>query len=422
MHITGIIAEYNPFHNGHSYHLKRAKEETGAGYVIIVMSGNFVQRGTPALLDKYARAEMALAEGADLVLELPPVWSTASAEYFAGAGVALLGRLGCVRTLCCGCETVRPGLSAAVCSLTVHETPAYKKLLTDLVKKGYNYAKAGEKAVAALLPDHDPSEIAQLLGNPNNILALEYQKAVMRSCPDMQIHPVERKGRGYHSQDCTGNMASATAIRRLLHETAGNRKRSGACRKRVLENMPPYAGRLLTAWQDAYTLLDEEDCSRMLHYCLLANAAGGFETYADCTPDFSGKIRKHIYEYTGFADFCMRLKSKDITLARIRRILLHILLDIRRDDYVYWRSHSYVPYARILGFRRKSAGLLTIIKKNADIPLLSSAADAERILLNKDSVSFFRKNLFADEVYYGMLAGKISRPVQNEFQRQIVII
>lgn len=421
MHVTGIIAEYNPFHNGHAWHLKRAKEETGADYVMIAMSGNFVQRGTPALLDKYVRAEMALSGGADLVLELPPVWSTASAEYFAGAGVALLGQLGCVNTLCYGCETVDSDLYSVICNQIVRETPVYQKKLINLLKEGYNYAKARERAVCEMLPDIQSSRIARLLGHPNNILALEYQKAVLQSPFAMCLHPVGRAGQGYHSQECTGRMSSATAIRRLLRET-GNLRTAGISAGKIIRNMPADTWRLLCDWQDQYAFLYEEDCSQMLYYALLAGSADGFESYADCTLDFSRKILKSLYRYTDFTDFCAQLKSKDITHARIRRILLHILLNIRQDDYTYWRSRFYVPYARVLGFRRASARLLTEIKNHSAIPLISSAADAKNILLNKNSISFFAKNLFADDVYHGIVAGKSSRPAQNEFQKQIVIL
>ena len=129
MNITGIIAEYNPFHNGHAYQLTRAREETGADYIIVVMSGNYVQRGTPALLDKYVRAEMALMHGADLVLELPVLWSCASAQYFAGAGVSLLHQLGCVSSLCYGCETPVCCLIGSLCSLLFSNTEVFLRLL-----------------------------------------------------------------------------------------------------------------------------------------------------------------------------------------------------------------------------------------------------------------------------------------------------
>ena len=136
MQITGIIAEYNPFHNGHAFQLTQARKQTDADFIIIVMSGNFVQRGAPALMDKYTRAKMALMQGADLVVELPALWSCASAEYFAGAAVSLLYQLGCINTLCYGCETPVSDVYAKICDLLADEPPAYRQLLTDNLSCG----------------------------------------------------------------------------------------------------------------------------------------------------------------------------------------------------------------------------------------------------------------------------------------------
>lgn len=419
MNITGIIAEYNPFHNGHAYQLRRAKEETDADYTIIIMSGNFVQRGAPALLDKFTRAEMALSQGADLIIELPALWSSASAEYFAGAGVALLEQLGCVNSLCYGCETPDSDLSAAVCSLLSRETGEYKNLLSGFLKKGANYALAREKAVLTLLPSADKSAVMDILENPNNILALEYQKAAAASRSSMQMHPILRKGEGYHSTNLSGTLASASAVRRFLAECPAD---TGFCSLEPLtQAVPEVSCQLLLNYRHDYPFLFEDDCSQMLHFCLLKNASAGFSDYADCTLDFSNKICRHLDCFTSFSDFCARLKSKDMTYTRISRILLHILLDVKKNDYTFWRSRSYVPYARVLGFRKESRSLLAHLKKHSALPLLMRAADAEKIL-PKEAYAFFQKNLFADSIYRGLIAGKGGQPMPNEYRQRIVII
>ncbi len=421
MKITAIIAEYNPFHNGHAFQLAQARKETAADYIIIVMSGNFVQRGAPALLDKHTRAKMALLEGADLVLELPALWSCASAEYFAGAAVALLHQLGCVNTLCYGCETPSCEAYAKICTLLHQEPPAYKQLLQECLKNGLSFARAREHALLRLLPESDAPAALEILKNPNNILALEYQKAIAKqSCQDfqpvMQVHPILRQGQGYHSSLLKKQMPSATAIRRFLaiHPPDGSRTLEKA--------MPDAARRLLLDYQKQHPFLYENDCSQMLHYCLLRNAQDGFSKYADCTPQLSNRILRHLDGYTGFTDFCMCLKSKDLAYTRISRVLMHILLDLRKDDCLYWRSRSYMPYAKILGFRKESRPLLSQLKKHASIPLLTRESDAGKKLSDKDAALFYQKHLFTDALYRALACEKGGRIPKQESGQPFLIV
>ncbi len=421
MNITGIIAEYNPFHNGHTYHLDCARKETDADCIIVVMSGNFVQRGAPALLDKFTRARMALSQGADLVIELPPLWSTASAEYFASAGISLLEQLGCVRSLCYGCETPDSSLFSSICSILSQEPLQYRQLLNSILKQGCSYAAAREQALLALLPASARSDASAILKNPNNILALEYQKAIAAISPSLKAHPVLRKGREYHSDSLSGMYASASAIRGFLSRQPKHLCRTEHVRQTLSRVMPAAAFWQLWNYQNQHPFLYEDDCSQMLHYCLLKHATDGFSGYADCTLPLSNKICKSLSDYTSFSGFCAQLKSKNMTYARISRILLHIFLDIRQSDYTCWRSRSFIPYARILGFRKKSSTLLTHIKKHSSIPLLTQAAAADKILSGKNNIAFFRKHLFADSIYRALVTEKGGRVMKNEFQQQIAV-
>lgn len=423
MRITGIIAEYNPFHNGHAFQLAQAKTETDADYVVIIMSGNFVQRGAPALLDKFVRAKMALLEGADLVIELPALWSCASAEYFAGAGIALLSQLGCIDTLCYGCETPSAGVFSKICEILTDEPPLYRQLLTDRLRAGCGFARARADALLALLPESAVSDAAAVLKHPNNILALEYHKAAalesfQNHTTAIRMHPILRQGQGYHSSLLQDSMSSASAIRQFL---AGHPPEPEYSRT-LFHVMPDGARRLLLDYKACYPFLYENDCSQMLHYCLLKNAADGFSAYADCTPELSNRICHHLYDYTGFTDFCTHLKSKDLAYTRISRVLLHILLDIRQDSYTYWRSRSYVPYARILGFRKESQALLKHLKKHTSIPLLTRAAGAEKILRQPDAAAFFQNHLLTDAIYRALILEKGGRKIKNEYQQQLVVL
>lgn len=439
MKITGIIAEYNPFHNGHAYQLSRARQETGADFLVVAMSGNFMQRGVPALIDKFTRAKMALSGGADLVIELPSIWATASAEYFARAGLALLSQLGCIDSLCFGCETPDTDSFGKICQLLCHETPQYQSLLANHLKEGAPYALAREKAVLALLPHAEPASIAGILRNPNNILALEYQKAAASLPSPIAMHPIKRIGPGYHSKElhspslaglsgkwentAQAGLASASAIRSLLSKACGNTAGAGAgieaCA--LKQFMPEAAWHCLSRYHSSYPFIFEDDISQMLHYCLLKDAKDGFSSYADCPQSLSNKICRNLDAYKSFSQFCALLKSKDIAYARIRRALIHIFLGIRADSYLYWGSHFYVPYARILGFRRKSGALLSHIKKHSSIPLLTRAADAPKKLC-KDSLHLFEECLFADSAYRALAVGKGGQAMPDEYRQQIVVI
>ncbi len=420
MNITGIIAEYNPFHNGHAYHLAQAKKETHADYLIVILSGNFVQRGAPALLDKFVRAKMALLEGADLVIELPPLWSCASAEYFAGAGIALLRQLGCVNALSYGCETPSAEVFDVMLDLLSQEPPLYQQQLASAQKRGLSYAAARENALLSLLPDTMQDAARSVLRNPNNILALEYQKAIAKQAAPIKVRPILRLGAGYHCTRLSGPLASASAIRSLIASQCED-SNFQKIPKALRQAMPPSAFALMTEYHSRYPFLYENDCSQMLHYALLKNAADGFSMYADCSLQLSRKICGSLEQFDGYSSFCTQLKSKDIAYTRISRVLSHILLDIQKSDYELWRSRSYVPYAKVLGFRRESRGLLAHLKKHSFLPLLTRTADVKKLLSDEERL-FYEKQSFADTLYRAIVFEKGRQKMPHETRQQIVIV
>ena len=215
MKIVGLIAEYNPFHNGHEYHIQKAKEVTGADTVIVVMSGNFVQRGAPAIMPKHLRAKVALKSGASLVLELPVCFATGSAEYFAQGAVALLDSLGCVDALCFGseCGDIQP--LTRIAEVLSDEPEEYRALLRASLKEGLPFPSARERALQDYL--HDPA-LSRILASPNNTLGVEYIKALIRQDSTIRPYTILRKDSRYHADtlEPAGNFSSATAIRRLL--------------------------------------------------------------------------------------------------------------------------------------------------------------------------------------------------------------
>ncbi len=410
MKVTGIITEYNPFHNGHKYHLDTARSQTDADYVIVVMSGNYTQRGVPALIDKYLRAQMALENGADLVLELPLPYATGSAEYFAMGAVTLLDKLNVTDSICFGSECGDISKLQQIASLLYPESPAYTCLLQENLKSGLPFPLARSGALLALCPD--VPNIAEIITSPNNILGIEYLKALLKRKSTILPFTIKRLGAGYHDGILDGERSSAFAIRTSLSEHGSLE----AIRKQVPENVLS----LLNAdWQKSYPIV-ANDFSLLLQYKLLSTNKNNLASYLDLNKDLSDKIKKNLKDYTSFDNFCDLLKSKDVTHTRISRSLLHILLDITAKDMELYKSIDYIPYARILGFKKDATPLLNAIKKESSIPMISKLADAQKLLDHK-SISMLEKEITASHIYEAVVAGKFGQKMKNEYTRQIVI-
>lgn len=417
MKVAGIIAEYNPFHNGHRYHLDQAREVTGADYCIVVMSGNFTQRGEPALMDKYLRTRMALENGADLVLELPVSSACASASGFADGAVTLLHRLGVVDFLVFGSECGDVSLLKEAASILAAEPANYKKMLKNLLRAGQSYPAARSAALLSYLQEETvnsrlylehPTSISTLLSSPNNILGIEYCKSLTGCNSSTEPVTIRRSGGQYLDSDLSGgDKSSALAIR-------------NAClRDGFPGNIWPYVP------ENVYDLMEQEygktfpvvpeTLSQMLHYKLLTEVENGFSGYLDITPDLSDRIRKYIPEYQGFTSFCQLLKSKDMTYTRISRCLLHILLQIPADIPVA------ASYAKILGFRTDATPLLTAIKANTAVPLISKLADADR-LLDEAALQQLKKDVLSTRIYHALVLQACGTRLPDETRTPIVRI
>ena len=408
MRIIGIIAEYNPFHNGHAYQIEKIRSLTQADFVIAAMSGNFVQRGEPALIDKYARTEMALSCGADLVIELPALWATASAELFASAGVALMRKCGCVDTLCFGAETDNLSLLKEVASLLVSEPEDYKEVLSSCLKKGMSYPAARSQAVCSYLKEANPQipadELACLLNEPNNILAIEYLKAIQAQNAAITPYLIQRTGDSYHEAALNSSLSSATAIRKELLSNGWNDITT-------LNSYLPEA---------AYSILKEYlNLYPPLSYLLLQQSEAQLAFCGDSNEAIAHRIKNLQKQFHSFEQFCQLLKTKDMTYTRISRIFTHLLLQITSEDYRLGKSLDYIPYLRILGFRKDASRLLTILSNYADVPMISKSANAAS-MLSSDAARLFDLDVFAGELYENILSGKTGQDARSEFVRNIV--
>ncbi len=339
MNITALITEYNPFHNGHLYHLQQARALTGAQAVVVLMSGNFVQRGLPALVDKYRRTEMALRAGADAVLELPVAAATASAEGFASGGVSILHQLGAVTDLVYGCETADVEQIQRLAAFLLREPPAFRQALQAGLRRGLSFPAARQQAVQELLPDAAP-----LLQSPNNILAVEYHKALLRLHSPIRPHALQRQGAGYHE--------SASTLRRLLAE--GNAQG-------LAGQVPDFVPPLLP-----YTM-NADDFSQMLLYRLFSLPEAELTGFADVTPELAARILRFRSPDQTFRQLAAQVKSPAHTLTRVQRALMHILLDIQKGE-------PLPPAVRLLGLR-KGTEALRAIKCRSRLPVVAKYAD-----------------------------------------------
>lgn len=405
MKIAGIIAEYNPFHTGHAYHIQKTRELTGADYIVVVLSGDFVQRGAPALYSKHLRTRMALLGGADLVFELPSTHSCESAEFFAQNAVRLLDALGCVDVLSFGSEsgTIEPFLKLG--SFLSAETPEYRNLLKEYLKRGESFPKARSLTLQQLLSDADTGTFLQ---TPNNILGVEYCKALCRQNSPIQPFTVKREGNGYHDDSLNGEFPSASAIRALWK--SANCKMSDTA---VSSCFPPAISELLSQTFTCPQFLDEEDFSPYLRWLLFSSDKAQLTSYQDVTPDFVQRLFHTRGSYESWGQYAALLKTRELTYSRICRMLMHCLLQI---------SHVPVlPYARLLGFRRQAAPVLSEFKKHSSIPVITKAADAAS-LLSDETAAVFSKNVEISNLYEAVWCEKYHTPFVHEYRKPLVIL
>lgn len=412
MKTVGIIAEYNPFHNGHAYQIAKAKELAGADYVVVVMSGNFVQRGQPAVIEKSLRAEAALLCGADVVIELPVHYATASAEYFASGAIALFDKLGVIDALCFGSECGDIGRLSKLADALLTEDEAFRAALKCGLKEGISYPQARDDALCVRFP-HLIQDLP-LLKLPNNILGLEYLKALMKRRSRICSYTVPRMGAGYHDDCLNSPFSSALAIRESF--AAGEELPA------IKEQVPPAIYGLMERHYKKSFPMSPEDFSSLLGYKLLLEEKSDFSRYFDIDNSFSDRLHKFLPVHTDYISFCEKLKTKNITYTKVSRSLLHILLNLYQADMNAYCAEDYVYYARILGFRKEAAPLLSAMKANASVPLLSKPADAADRIPSKNGRQMFEQDIQASHIYALTVHHKFQQTFQNEYQKQLVIL
>lgn len=353
---TGIIAEYNPFHNGHLYQLREATRLTGQP-VVVAMSASFMQRGEPACLSKWLRARLAVENGAALVLELPTAFSLRSAQFFASGGVQLLAATGSVNTLSCGVESPELDFGALAQRIT---SDAAQGRIRSLLSQGKSYAAAcaavlgeaqQEDGVTAMQASSNEGKAFAGLTKPNDILALEYAKALQAT--DIKLLFIERRGDGYNDREISGTMSSATAIRQALNNSNDGWQQAvpASVRQALLDNAPGYDAALL--WQ-------------LLRYKLRLMSVDAIADACQCSEGLENLL-KDAAACPSFAEALQLCTSKRYTTSRIRRLFMQLLLDVPR-----WRWEDNTPaYLRVLAFNDTGRQLLKQMKSTASLPIIT---------------------------------------------------
>lgn len=399
MSAAGIICEYNPFHEGHRYHIQQVREKTGADTIVALMNGDFVQRGEPAIVDKYIRTKMALEGGADLVFELPVRYGLSSAEDFARGGIAALDALSFVDYYCFGSEGADQSLLEQMGHDLAEEPSEYKERIRDELRKGLSFPAARERAYGAYRGLNELQRKELFL--PNNTLGTEYIKAAVQMGSHMKPVVIQREGMGYN--ECVGGngdssgFLSATAVRSRLFEGK-------------FEGLAPAAAERL---KEAPCFLQPEDFWQMCSYAIRQNWEE-MENVKDMSDDLANSFRKNWYKAVSFEDFANRCKTRNITMARVKRCIFQNLLGIWKET----GESAAFPYIRLLGMRERASDYLKKIEKTQLI--VRVARDMEE--LGTSVRSRVLQDIKAADLYrtVEMATGGVELP--GEFNRHVIVV
>ena len=386
--VLGIIAEYNPFHNGHLYHLQKSLHDTGSSYSIAIISGNFSQRGSTSLVDKWIKTEIALKNGIDLVIELPLLYSISSAENFAEGAIKILDSLKVVDYISFGSESGDISTLNTVADILYKEPREYKNILSHELNKGLSFPKARENALLMYLKDI--RKFSGILSSPNNILGIEYLKDIKKCKSNITPVSIERFDSNYNDTSFTGNIASATAIRNIVKNGSFD-----ILRKVVPENTYSI---LLDNVKIGHIIPDLSVFEREIIYLLRKMSIAEIAELPDVGEGLENAIKNTANSCNSIVEFLNIIKSKRYTNTRLQRILLYTLLDISKKDMAL--SKKLTPYIRVLGFNDKGKYLISEISRaNPKLEIITSVRKYMNTSNNKNSRYMLEKDIWATNVY-----------------------
>lgn len=396
MKAVGVVVEYNPFHNGHYYHIKQSKNKTGADVVIAVMSGHFLQRGEPALVDKWHRAKMALLSGVDIVIELPYVFATSKAETFANGAIQLLSAMNC-ETFAFGSEdgNIEPFQNTFL--LLQEFRTEYNELIKQFMSSGNSYPKSLFEAYEQLKQKRPQLYID--LSQPNNILGYHYIEAVHTLKSSIKPVTIQRVQAGYHDDiKLDSSIASATGIRKALFESSSLNE--------ITQYVPKTTYDQLVQWQSTYhQFVNWEAFWPLLRFTITRYVPKDLTQFADVSEGIEYALVKYAKISDTFTDFMNHIKSKRYTWTRLQRMLTHIFTGITKEQLHQFHSPSYI---RLLGMTVKGQQYLSEGKKDFHLPLISRVAQTKDLLLQMD--------IRATEIYTQGIQLFSSNKIDGDFQ------
>lgn len=363
MGAAGIIVEYNPFHNGHLYHLSETKKVTGADVIIAVMSGNFLQRGEPAIVSKWTRTEMALLAGCDVVIELPYCYAVQKAEIFANGAISLLNSL-FVNKICFGSESGSINEFLSTLEFMTTNKVQFDHHVSIYMKEGNSYPKATSLAFKELNPTSDMIDLSQ----PNNILGYHYIKAIHDQDTTIKPYTIKRHSAGYHDENfATTTIASATSIRKSIFSS-----QEKIDTKQV---MPIYSYERLMAYLEKQKLLHQwENYFCLLKYRILTSSLQELRDIYEMEEGIEHRLVASIKGSNSFIEFMNKLKTKRYTWTRLQRLCVHILTNTKKNEVSQILKTSQPSYIRLLGMNKKGQNYLSSIKKQVAIPIVSTVS------------------------------------------------
>lgn len=386
--VLGIIAEYNPFHNGHLYHLQKSLQVTGSSYSVAIVSGNFTQRGSTSLVDKWTKAEIALKNGIDLVLELPLLYSISSAENFAEGAIKILDSLKVVDYISFGSESGDISTLNMIADILYKEPKAYKNILSHELSKGLSFPKARENALLMYL--NNIRKFSNVLSSPNNILGIEYLKALKKYKSNIIPVTIERYNSNYHDTSYSGNVASATAIRNIVKNNGWD-----ILRKVVPENTFSI---LLENIKVGHVVPDLSTFEKQIIYNLRKMSLQEIAELPDVSEGLENAIKNAANSCNSVVEFLNIIKSKRYTNTRLQRILVYALLGITKKDIDL--SKKAIPYIRVLGFNNKGKYLISeVARANPKLEIITSVKKYMDTSNNKNSRYMLEKDIWATNVY-----------------------
>lgn len=397
--VLGIIAEYNPFHNGHLYHLDTSKKITGCDYTVAIISGNFTQRGSTSVIDKWSKTKMALQNGVDLVIELPVLYSISSSENFADGAIKILNSLEIIDYLSFGSETPDITVLDSIADILCNEPKDYKKLLATELDKGLSFPKARENALLDYIKNtntfendkQDFEEYKKALSSPNNILGIEYLKALKKYNSSIKTVCISRFATDYNSSDFSGSIASATAIRELIKNKDFN-----SIKTVIPENSYPV---LMDCINSGHIVPDLNCFEKEIIYTLRKMNIEEISNLPDVSEGLEFSIKKAANSCNTINEFLDIVKSKRYTVTRLQRILLYALLNISKED-MQLSKQVEMPYVRVLGFNDNGKKLISeIATKHPELKIITSVKKFIDTNSDKDLQVLFDKDVLATDVY-----------------------